>query len=211
MTALAAALLALAIASAALTIVSDERGRRRGVYVFKPLATSLLVALSLLGEGADGRYRALVAAGLALSLAGDVFLMLPRDRFVAGLASFLAAHLFYAAAFSAGISDLHLPPALFLSIHAALLLRVLWPRLGPLKAPVAVYAAALAAMAWLAVERALAGAPGAAPAAVGAILFVASDSALAVDRFARPLRHAPALVLGTYYAAQLLIALSTHV
>lgn len=202
--------LSIAIAvSAVLAIIFSERGNRRGVYLFKPLATGLILALALLGEG-DGRYRALIALGLVFSLAGDVFLMLPRDRFVAGLASFLVAHLLYAAAFgwhgSAASAVLLLPFAAW----GLLLLRALWPRLGPLRAPVLAYAAALMAMAWLACVRAGAGIPGALPAAAGAALFVLSDSALAFNRFRRPLRHAQALVLGTYFAAQWLIALSVH-
>ena len=43
---------------------------------------------------------------------------------------------------------------------------------------------------------------------VGAILFVISDLALAVNRFASPIDMAALLVLGTYYPAQWLIALS---
>lgn len=49
---------------------------------------------------------------------------------------------------------------------------------------------------------------GGALAAVGGVLFVASDSALALDRFRRPFRGAQPLVLATYWAAQTLIALS---
>ena len=35
-------------------------------------------------------------------MAGDIFLMLPNDRFVAGLASFLVGHLAYVVAFTHG-------------------------------------------------------------------------------------------------------------
>ena len=38
-------------------------------------------------------------AALVLCLAGDVFLMLPADRFVPGLASFLLAHLAFTVGF----------------------------------------------------------------------------------------------------------------
>ena len=48
------------------------------------------------------RYAGFILAGLVFSLAGDVFLMLPSDQFMAGLVSFLIAHLFYIAAFTAG-------------------------------------------------------------------------------------------------------------
>ena len=38
-----------------------------------------------------------------------------------------------------------------------------------------------------------------------------SDGALAINRFARPFRGAQAVVLGTYFPAQMLIALSVGV
>ncbi|HEX2202227.1 MAG TPA: lysoplasmalogenase family protein, partial [Longimicrobium sp.] len=97
----APAVLALAAAAAALgAIAAEARGRRRAFYLLKPLATALVLALALVtAPGADPAYRALIAAGLLFSLFGDVFLMLPEDRFVAGLASFLVAHLLYTAAF----------------------------------------------------------------------------------------------------------------
>jgi uncharacterized membrane protein YhhN len=43
---------------------------------------------------------------------------------------------------------------------------------------------------------------------IGAILFLVSDSVLAINRFAKPFRAAEALLLTTYFAAQTLIALS---
>ncbi len=43
---------------------------------------------------------------------------------------------------------------------------------------------------------------------IGALLFVFSDLALAVNRFANPIDMAALVVLGTYYPAQWLIALS---
>lgn len=203
-----------AAASAALAVAGEASPRRRTLlYVFKPLATLLVLALALTRPGASGEtYRTLVAVGLVLSLAGDVFLMLPRDRFVAGLVSFLLAHVAYAAAFATAAemprSALTLLPYL---AYAAVLLRILLPHVPkPLRIPVVAYAAALLAMAWQAAERALASppAPFAWAAAAGAALFVASDTALAVGRFVRPVPAASAVVLGTYYAAQLLIALS---
>ncbi len=43
---------------------------------------------------------------------------------------------------------------------------------------------------------------------LGGILFATSDALLALDRFVTPLAHSQILVMTTYYAAQLLIALS---
>jgi uncharacterized membrane protein YhhN len=207
-------LLTIAIAaSTVLTIVAEQRGGRRGVYLFKPLTTVLILALALAApQPVAGGYQALVCIGLVFSLAGDVFLMLPRDRFIAGLASFLVAHLFYVAAFAPRPPGLAAPAVLVaLLLYGAVLMRALWPRLGPLRVPVAVYAAALLAMAWQAAERwAVLGTTPALLAAVGAGLFVVSDSVLAWERFVRRVRHGQAVVLGTYFAAQWLIAMSVH-
>jgi uncharacterized membrane protein YhhN len=43
---------------------------------------------------------------------------------------------------------------------------------------------------------------------IGSLLFIASDSALAINRFTNPIELAPLIVLGTYYPAQWLISLS---
>ncbi|HEX5723998.1 MAG TPA: lysoplasmalogenase [Longimicrobiaceae bacterium] len=205
--------LAMAVAASALLAVAGEYGgKRRLVYAAKPLTTALILAMAALAPGAvSPLYRWAVVLGLALSLAGDVFLLLPRDRFVAGLASFFAAHLCYVAAFGSQLAGV--PPAwtvLPFALYAALLLRILWPHLPPgLRVPVTAYAAVLSAMAWAALGQWLRhGDARSALAFAGAALFVASDSLLAADRFARPFPAARALVLGTYWAAQLLIAAS---
>ncbi|HQR45478.1 MAG TPA: lysoplasmalogenase [Thermoanaerobaculia bacterium] len=208
-----AALTATAAASAALAIRGHYGGPRRTlVYVFKPLTTLLLLAVALRPSEARGsRYAVAVALGLAFSLAGDVFLMLPKDRFRAGLSSFLAAHLCYLAAFTAGTGLLVRPfPAVAFGAFGLLLLRSLWPGVpARLRVPVALYVAVLLAMAVQAAGRAadlreasslLAGA--------GAALFVVSDALLAWDRFRTPFRASRAVVLSTYFLAQWLIALS---
>jgi uncharacterized membrane protein YhhN len=205
-------LLTIAIAlSAAVTVWAEHRGARRIVYLFKPLTTLLILALALAAPDAvSGRYRALVCIGLVFSLAGDVFLMLPRDRFVAGLASFLLAHGFYIAAFAPRPPAFRAPGALLVLAFCGIgLLRALWPHLGRLRGPVVVYAAALLGMAWQAAERWMAlGTEPALLGAMGAGLFVVSDAALAWERFAARHRYGQAVVLSAYFAAQGLIALS---
>ncbi len=205
-------LLTMAIAlSAGLCIRAENRGARRMVYVCKPLATILVLALAATApDTVAPPYQALVCAGLVFSLAGDVFLMLPRDRFVAGLASFLVAHGLYVAAFTPWLPAFRAPGALLvLAVFGAVLMRALWDRLGRLRAPVALYAAALLGMAWQAAERWTAlGTTPALLAALGAALFVVSDSVLAWGRFRERHPHGQTVVLSTYFAAQWLIALS---
>ena len=207
--------------SAVGAIVATVRGWRGRVYVFKPLTTLLILALAWHLPGALPVYKAMVLAGLVFSLFGDVFLMLPRDRFVAGLLSFLIAHLLYVRAFTDGANaGLAYYPGGFrftpwalvpFLIYTAVLLRILLPHVPrALKVPVIVYAAALLVMAWQAAERGASGASGGALAMAGGVLFVASDSALALDRFRRRFPAAQPLVLGTYFLAQTLIALSVR-
>ena len=200
--------------SAALHLRAVYRGPQWQVYLFKPLTTTILLALAVGFTSAHGpRYQWAVAIGLAYSLAGDVFLMLPRDRFMAGLGSFLLAHVAYLVAFSVGV-PVGTAPALALPLVALSipLIWILWPGLGKLRVPVLLYTAAILAMVWQAGARAWTiPTPGTALAAVGAVLFMASDAILAVNRFHRSFPTAQALIMSSYVAAQALIACSVGV
>jgi uncharacterized membrane protein YhhN len=204
-------LTALAAVSATLHLRAEYRGPRRQIYLFKPLTVLFIIAIALTIPGSpSGRYRAAILAGLVCSIAGDVFLMLPGDRFLPGVASFLLAHLAYLVAFTQdapfGAAPLLLLP--FATFGAGMLV-LLWPRLGTMRGPVVVYLAVIVAMAWQATSRAATlGSHSALLAALGATLFVLSDASLALNRFHRPFRAAQAVILPTYYAAQLLIAWS---
>lgn len=188
-----------------------DAARRWQAYVFKPLATLLVLVLALAQPASDPAYRWALAAGLVCSTAGDVLLMLPRDRFVAGLVSFLVAHLFYIYAFSSGV-PFATAPLLWLPYFAAggAVVAAVWRGLAPaLRGAVIAYVVVIAAMAGQAAGRWYAlGGDAALLAALGAALFVVSDSALAINRFRAPFRAERALTLGTYWLAQLLIALS---
>lgn len=205
-----AALLCAAAVSAVLAVIGEERGPRWLVYVWKPATTVLILAVAVVGASGFGRYQSLVVVGLAASVAGDVLLMLPRDRFVAGLASFLGAHLAYLGALA--VVPAGVPAWLVLGVLLVLggtVLHVLWPGLGRLRGPVSTYVAVILAMAWMAAARWLRMPSGAtAAAAGGALLFVVSDTLLALDRFRGRFALARTWVLGTYWVAQSLIALS---
>jgi uncharacterized membrane protein YhhN len=207
---LTAILSTLVLASALLTIRAEYRGPRLHVYIFKPLTVVLIILVALQTKHATAaQYKSLIIAGLLCSLVGDVFLMLPRDRFVAGLVSFLFAHLFYVGAFASGAWTPSVWTTVPLLVYGVLMLGLLWPWLGQLKAAVLVYVAVILLMAWAALSRAAATIDGSgALAAAGALLFVASDSALAWDRFRGEFKAAQAVVLTTYFTAQWLIALS---
>jgi len=69
--------------------------RRPVLLITKPLTMILLIGLAATIDTTAAASRAWFIAALVLSLAGDVFLMLEPDQFVAGLAAFLGAHLAY--------------------------------------------------------------------------------------------------------------------
>lgn len=199
-----------AAATAIACIVADERGRRALVYLCKPLTMLWILALAAFAvPETTGLYRNLILLGLGFSLAGDIFLMLPSDRFVSGLASFLVAHLLYIAAFASDVSIPAWGALVALLAVAVPTYSVLQPRLGRLRVPVAIYTMAIVGMAWQASARWLEnGDGGALLACSGALLFVVSDAALARNRFGAGFQHDQTLVLGTYFSAQWLIALS---
>jgi len=205
---------AVLVVCVALLVRADYAGAVQQVYLFKPLSTILVAAIAFpaVRVAGDG-YGVLVALGLVASLAGDVFLMLPNDRFVAGLVAFLIAHLFYIGAFTRdGGFSANGRTALPLVALGAILLSLLWPFLGPLRLPVIAYMLVILTMAWQALERSRLDAhDGAWWAAVGAVLFVASDATLALARFRADFVGARVIVLGTYYLAQWMIATSARV
>jgi len=203
----------LALGSGALNIRAEYRGLRRQVYLFKPLTTLLVLLIAARATGPMPRfYKYAIVAGLGCSLAGDVLLMLPADRFAVGLVSFLVAHLCYIAAFSSGtsLSSAIWSLAPFL-VYVVIISRILLPRLGKMKLPVLLYELVIVAMAWRALARWVATDEiGSFLAFLGAMLFVISDSALAINRFVGKYRAAQALILSTYFCAQWLIALSVR-
>ena len=179
-------------------------------YAFKPLTMVMIISLAwerTLGE--PSAYGYLILAGLCVSLFGDVFLMLPPRYFRPGLMAFLAAQVFYIAAFSLDLKTLSLIWLWAILVYAALVFLYLYRGLGKYRWPVLVYVLAISVMAWLALNRHFGvREPGRLLAAIGAFLFLASDSFNAVNRFRRPFQAAQVIILGTYFAAQLLFALS---
>jgi uncharacterized membrane protein YhhN len=178
-------------------------------YVCKPGALAALAGVALTLDPAHGDVRAWFVAALLLSLAGDVFLMLPQDRFVAGLASFLLAHLAYVVGLNlhggsaAALALWAIPVLVVTVVLATRFLRALASAgRRELVGPVIAYMAAISAM----VVSALAG--GNAWAAAGAVLFMASDALIAETRFVAPRRWGPVTIMVTYHLGQAGLVLS---
>lgn len=205
------ALSVCALAAAALATWSEVAGRRRVHLAAKPTATALIIGVAAAAAApVPPAYKTLVLAGLCFSLLGDVALMFPDKWFTAGLVSFLAAQVLYILAFRP-LPGRPVSPATFLPfvLFGLLMFFLLAPKLGPMKVPVFVYVVAIVTMAGFAAARYVdRGGTPALLAFLGAVLFLVSDSVLAYDRFARKVPGARLIVLGTYFPAQLLIALS---
>ena len=198
----------LAAAVAAL-VVADHYGSKLGVWLTKPLASSLFVAVALANGATASSYGWLVLAALALSWLGDVLLIPDDDRlFRAGVGSFGLAHVVYLAAFALrGIDPMHAAMAAVGVVPAAAAAaRWLRPHVPPdMKLPVNAYVVVISAMVVAAF-----GAYGASSAngsiLIGALLFYASDLLVARQRFVAPSPWNPAVGLPLYYAAQFVLA-----
>lgn len=180
-------------------------------YLFKPL-TTLLICLLAATAPAPGppRYRNCLVLGLFCSLAGDIFLMLPRQMFLAGLVCFLLAHICYLAAFfSDSKPSWHISSPLLLLPGAFVFWRIQSGISSSLYLPVLLYLVVITVMAHQAYVRALTSrSAGKWMAAAGALLFVVSDAVLALNKFHARFAHAGLWILGTYYVAQWLLAAS---
>ncbi len=147
-------------------------------------ATKPMLMLALLGGflAATPAPRARIAvwtsAALVLSLAGDVLFAQPGDLgFILGLGCFLAAHVAYTILFLGPLRTSRMPRlAALYGLWWFGLVAVLLPHLGGLAVPVLVYGAVLglSAASALSTNRTI---------AVGALLFLLSDSVLAFKLF----------------------------
>lgn len=204
MTATAWALVAVAggLAVGDWIAVAPGSHRKSAEYVLKPATMVALIGAAIALDPEHDGQRAFFFAGLLLSLAGDVFLMLPSDAFVAGLASFLLAHLTYIVGFVvAGQTGwAALGAGVVLVAGAAIGRRILRAvREGKdrsLVVPVTAYMTIISAMVVLAIGSAEL------LAAAGALLFYCSDALIAWDRFVAPKRWARPAIMATYHLAQ---------
>lgn len=199
-------------------------------WMFKLLPMVLIIVLAVTSQGngrRSGVYRRLIVAGLLFSIGGDTFLLLPDDPwFVYGLGSFLIGHLFYVAAmatrwlapvertgesaaknrqegfaigFTAGIMIIAYSLTMGSRLHGSIMSD---ESQSGLWIPIVVYIAVIGAMGWSAIMTRNVWA------IVGALLFMASDSILAWNKFVGDVPLSGTLIMSTYFVAQLFIASS---
>ncbi len=154
-----------------------------------------------------------VTLALCFSWLGDVLLMFQSRSsmfFLLGLSAFLIAHIFYIIFFhkikvAEGVKSkgfLLLPVV----VYYAVLIAVLYPYLADMKVPVPVYGLVISFMLLLALHMLfIRNRKAGQLMTAGAILFVISDSALAINKFYQPFEASGFVIMLTYGLAQLFI------
>ena len=203
-------------------VAGEYRDNNRVRFAAKPLASLafILVGVCAASRGEIHEFEMAVLAGLVLGAIGDVAL-LSEHGFLAGLGAFLLGHLAYVVAVGS-----YLPPSAWPHAAGAYalvpivvglgVLAWLWPKLGSLRIPVIAYVAVILAMVIAALALLRSDAPALAGVsarrrdlfAAGAVLFFASDLAVARDKFVAKGFVNRVWGLPVYYAGQLLIAWS---
>ncbi len=147
-------------------------------------------------------------AALVFSWAGDVFLI-SSDWFIAGLVSFLVAHVFYIIAYQkTGAANGELRPLdiLKFAVYGVVLMWIIYPGLGDMLVPVLIYALVLLGMGvWAHKRRGATSSASFQLVAIGAILFALSDGLIAMNKFAFEIPFERILIMSFYMTAQYLI------
>ena len=183
-------------------------------YITKPLLMPVL-AVYFLSQTVRSSHRLelWILGALFFSWAGDVLLMFQDkipDFFLFGLAAFLVAHIFYIVFFHRvrvlegirGRLILLLPVVLY---YAGL---IIWlsPYLGDMSLPVRIYGIVISFMLMMALHMLYSRNKKAGSLLVaGAVLFVISDSVLAINKFYQPFDKAGHVIMLTYGLAQVWI------
>jgi len=200
---------ALAAIASAGDMVSILRHDKRLEYATKPTVMVLLIAVAALLHPASQGERAVFVVALVLGLAGDVFLMLPDDYLIPGIAAFLAGHLAYAVGFRFGafaifglVGGLVIVAATAVTFLRRILSAVESGGRAQLRNPVIAYAIVISLM------TVSATASGNLVAAAGGLLFFFSDVIFAWYRFVKPVRWGQPVNIVMYQTGQALLVLS---
>jgi uncharacterized membrane protein YhhN len=186
------------------------------------LMPSLMVFYySVSKKGISGFHR-IILIGLFFACIGDVLLHLshsgiapwfePESYFLFGLGAFLVTQLCYTLAFSLpkGIHKIfttRIYQLLLILLYGGLLICLLYNRLGDFRIPVIVYAVVILSMLAAALNRyGKVNGLSFMLVSLGALLFVASDSMIAINKFYEKFDFARILIMATYLLGQYLIA-----
>jgi uncharacterized membrane protein YhhN len=180
----------------------------------KPLILPILMVIVTFSENFSTKKILLTA--LLFSWIGDIILLFSDKGelyFIFGLVSFLVSHLVYIVLFNKqqttreNDNKVQFWLGVFLILgYFTFMIFTLFPKLGPLKIPVLVYAIVITTMLFFAFKGSLNWSiPANKYIFIGAIVFVSSDSVLAFNKFYAPIEHASFYIMATYCLAQYLI------
>jgi uncharacterized membrane protein YhhN len=209
----------LALFVALIDWVAVARADKRLEYFAKPGV--MLVLLAAIGFSNGFRGPLLwFGVGVIFSLAGDVFLMLRRERFLAGLIAFLLAHVFYLVGLTSSPLQISLAGGIVavlvgltgIQLYRSIQAGLVRSHKENLKLPLLVYAIfislmLLAALLTLVTANEVWLPNAALLVSAGALLFYLSDAFLAWNRFVTPLKHARLRVIVLYHLGQALLIL----
>ena len=183
-------------------------------YFTKPLIVlSLLVFFLIQSNSLNRITKSLMLSALVLSLIGDIALLFDSVNamyFIVGLASFLVAHVMYMLLFLKQ-RDHNKKPLLFvilMLLYASILFYLLKDGLGDLLIPVIIYMLVILGMSTTAFLRIKDNnIKSYYWVFIGSILFMISDSILALDKFHQPLTLSSIGIMLTYALAQYCIVI----
>jgi alkenylglycerophosphocholine/alkenylglycerophosphoethanolamine hydrolase len=202
----AAVLLGVALLVAVVDWVAVARSIAPLEYVCKPAAALAFLATALALDPSSSGSRTWCCVALGFCVIGDVFLMLPRDAFLPGLAAFAVAQTCFAVSFTLqDPTPLRFVVAIALVVPGAVILARRFVSAatrgddgsgdGPMVPALLLYITVISAM----VVSALAG--GTVVGIAGALLFLTSDSLIAEHRFVAPRRWQAVAIIVTYHLA----------
>jgi uncharacterized membrane protein YhhN len=183
-------------------------------FVCKPLIVPALVGyFATQTKAVAAGFRKWILRALLFSWAGDVLLMFVTTNekfFLAGLASFLLAHIFYIIFFHKVRFKEKIKSQVWTLVVVVLyyvgLIYLLSPYLLHMKLPVRIYGIVISFMCMLAMHMLYINNKKAGLwMMMGALLFVISDSVLAINKFYQPFQTAGIIIMLTYGLAQLFI------
>lgn len=185
-------------------------------YITKPLLMPLLIIYFLAETNSfTSSLKKWILLALVFSWAGDLLLMFESifsNFFIFGLVAFLIAHIFYILFYENIIRKEGLNKNYWwflpVFIYYIALVYLLSPHLGDMKLPVRIYGIVISYMLIQALQTGRIKDLGAATLMIGgAVLFITSDSILAINKFYESFEYAGMAIMLTYGIAQLLITL----
>jgi uncharacterized membrane protein YhhN len=180
-----------------------------GVYFTKPLIMISIMFFYFLQTKSQRNFQdKLMLIAFFFSFLGDTFLMFRGEKyFMFGLGSFLLTHLFYIFIFSRNRLKMNLLARIFLFAFTLIMLFVLKNNVNKsLLIPIIVYMITITIMSITAAERNT-NSESYRMILIGAVLFIISDAAIAINEFVNPIPFSTLLIMGTYVLAQYLIAI----